>query len=812
MILSIRTVLFLIAGMILHGVAYGQSQQKVLDVGPVTDAIVIDGKLSENSWANAAKAVGFTQNSPQPGRPSIGHTEVSVLYDNNAVYIGAILNDNPDSIYRQLSPRDQYDGFNTDVFAVVFDTYNDHQNAFEFLVTAAGVQVDAKMKFDGADYSWNAAWYSKVAITEKGWCVEMKIPYSALRFPKSAVQKWGLNFYRMIRRERENSYWSEVKPGIPNVLSQAGILNGIHDIVSPVRLTLLPYVSAYTENYAGANANSLNGGLDIKYGINESFTLDMTLVPDFGQTLFDNRVLNLSPIEVRYDERRYFFTEGFDLFNKNDLFYSRRVGGVPVNAGGLSSALLANEVVDENPANTKLYNAIKLSGRSKHNLGVGFFNAVSAPAEASILDTVTNTKRLQQTAPLTNYNVVVLDQALKNNSYISFINTNVLRKENSYNADVSALLFKFSNKKNTYGIDGSGDVSQLFRPTGSDVGYRYYFDVAKTSGNYTWYLKTRSISDRFNPNDLGYLDRNNLTYYIFEQYYNVFKPFNTLIGTINSAYNHLGIEYFRVFNPDVFQQFDFYGSHNITFKSFLTTGLYWSAMPMTGNDYNEPRTFGRFYQYPKNVMVGGFYSSDYRNRFALDLSGSNRWFSEGQRNSFSWEVSPRYRFSKKFSMIYSLNGENDISNVGYVASRNDSVFFGIRDVNTLTNTLDATYIFTNRMSLKVDARHYWSQANYSAYKLLNTDGTLGQTSENFKKNINFNSFNVFVNFVWQFKPGSEMSVVYQNSIYSSGQNLEPNYFNDIDYTFRAPQSNSLSVKIIYYLDYLTIKEAISKRG
>lgn len=806
----LRHLLIFFAAVTFSVKAHCQAARKTLNTSAINEQITIDGKLTEPAWERAEKATGFIQNKPRPGIASIQRTEVRVLYDNDAVYVGAMLYDQPDSIYKQLSPRDQYGDYNTDAFAVMFDTYNDGQNAFGFLVTAAGVQADAKVKFDGFDFSWNAAWYSRVSFNSEGWCIEMKIPYSAIRFPKTSVQKWGLNFLRVIRREREESYWNTVVPGIPNVLCQSGVLNGIQDIKSPLRLALLPYISGYAENYAGANANSLNGGLDVKYGFNESFTLDMTLVPDFGQTLFDSRVLNLSPVEVRYDDRRYFFTEGFDLFNKNDLFYSRRVGGAPVKSGTISSYLDSNETAVENPSVTKLYNAVKISGRTKHNLGIGFFNAVSAPAYAVIKDTVTGIYRQFQTAPLTNYNVVVLEQALKNNSYISFINTHVLRKENSYNADVSALLFKFANRSNTYGIDGSADLSQLYDAVKPDVGYRYYFDVGKTSGNYTWYLKTRAISDRFNPNDLGYLDRNNLSYYIFEQYYNVFKPFSSFLGTINSVYNHLGIEYFRVFNPDVFQQFDFYGSHNITYANYLTTGVYWSATPMRAYDYYEPRTAGRYYVAPENYMLGGFYSSDYRNKFALDLSVSNRWYEQQGRNSFAWSISPRYRFSDKFSMIYSLSGQNSANDVGFAANQNDTIYFGIRDVRTITNTLDATYIFTNKMSLAFDARHYWSEANYSQYDLLNQDGTLGAVPQNLNTNVNFNSFNVFLNLVWQFKPGSEMSIVYQNSIYSSGQNLETNYFNDADYTFRAPQSNSLSVKIIYFLDYMTMRDLFGK--
>jgi hypothetical protein len=769
----------------------------------------MDGKLNEPAWEGAVKASDFIQFTPLPGTASIQRTEVSILYDNDAVYVGAMIYDAPDSVLRQLSPRDEYEDHSTDAFGVLFDTYCDRQNATEFAVTAAGVQADGIVKFNGRDLSWNAAWYSKASFHEKGWCVEMKIPYSALRFSKKKEQVWGLNFYRVIRRHREKSYWNMVLPTVANHLSQGGTLKGISDIHAPVRLALLPYVSAYAEDYNGANAQTLNGGLDIKYGLNESFTLDMTLVPDFGQTIYDNRVLNLSPIEVRYNENRYFFTEGLDLFNKNDLFYSRRVGGTPVNISQTANGLQAGEVVEKNPATMKLYNATKISGRTRKKLGIGFFNAVAAPAYATIKDTVSNSTRKVQTAPLTNYNVIVIDQALKNNSYVSLINTNVSRKENSYNANVSAVLFKFANKANTYGINGSGDVSQLYRTLKNDIGHRYNLSAGKLSGNYTWTLNTRSMSDNFNPNDLGYLDRNNITYYSADQYYNIFEP----KGKIRMAYNHVGGGYYRIYNPDVYYKAEFFGSHNVTFLNFTTVGLFWSMLPFKNYDYLEPRVPGRFYVYPKNYMLGGFYSSDYRKRFALDLELTKRWFSERNRNSLSWSVSPRFRFNDKLSAIYELSGYTIIDDVGFVANRNDSIYFGIRKLGTITNSLYAAYVFNNKMSLRLNARHYWSQAEYSQYAYLNKDGGLDITSAySVNRNVNFNTFNVFMSYVWQFKPGSEMAIVYQNSIFSSPQSpkIFTNYFDNLEHTFQSPQSNSLSVKIIYYLDYLNIQKALRR--
>ena len=166
--------------------------------------------------------------------------------------------------------------------------------------------------------------------------------------------------------------------------------------------------------------------MDLKYVLNEAFTLDLTLVPDFGQVQFDQQVLNLSPFEVQFNENRQFFTEGTELFNKQSLLYSRRVGGVPINYGGVNEQLDSNETIIENPGQTQLINATKLSGRTKKGTGIGVFNAITKPMEAVIENNETFERRRIETATATNYNVFVLDQNLKHNSTITFTNTNVL--------------------------------------------------------------------------------------------------------------------------------------------------------------------------------------------------------------------------------------------------------------------------------------------------------------------------------------------------------------------------------------------------
>lgn len=262
----------------LCGKAAAQDSTLAMKATRVDSGMVIDGLLNEPVWFVDGHVTTFVQTAPNPGAPSAQRSYIKILYDNNFLYVGAMLYDaHPDSILKQLTARDDFDYANTDAFTVLFDTYNDHQNGFSFTVTAAGVQADAKLRFDNYDFSWNAAWFSKRQITDSGWSIEMKIPYSAIRFPNVTEQLWGINFLRTIRRNRERSAWNRVNPAVFNMLAQTGRLKGLDDIKAPIRLAFLPYLSAYAEDYDGNRAQSLNGGMDIKYGINEAFTLDLTL-------------------------------------------------------------------------------------------------------------------------------------------------------------------------------------------------------------------------------------------------------------------------------------------------------------------------------------------------------------------------------------------------------------------------------------------------------------------------------------------------------------------------------------------------------
>ena len=327
----------------------------------MVNEVTIDGTLNEIAWNDAEIATGFISLEPVPGLAAIQPTEVKIIYDDEAIYIGAFMHEvSKDSILRELTERD--DIGNSDYFGIAFDTYKDNINGFLFMITPAGTQVDARMTTFGEDDNWNAVWYSETTLTDSGWVAEIKIPYSAIRFPKKEIQDWNINMFREIRRVRQQVFWNELDPTVDGFLTQSGNMHGVRDIDPPLRLAFIPYVAFGYQNNSGGgieatNSYTYSGGMDLKYGINDAFTLDMTLIPDFSQAQSDNTILNLTQFEVRYDENRQFFTEGTELFDKADLIYWRRVGGVPLLHFSVEDSLNDGDELVENPEITHLYNA-----------------------------------------------------------------------------------------------------------------------------------------------------------------------------------------------------------------------------------------------------------------------------------------------------------------------------------------------------------------------------------------------------------------------------------------------------------------------
>ncbi len=770
----------------------------------------IDGLLDEDSWLKAKPVSNFVQNQPNPGVVASQRTEVRVLYDDFGIYIGAKMFDTAvDSIQKELSERDELG--NTEWFGVFIDAYRDGINGFEFIVTPSNVQFDAKASVSGEDTNWDAVWESSVSINSEGWVAEIRIPYSAIRFPDIDEQLWHINFGRKMARNQEKSFWSEVDPEVNGFLNQSGYLAGIKNITSPPRLQATPFIALYGQQHHDSSSDpinsygrSINGGMDIKWGLSDAFTLDMTLIPDFGEAQSDDQVLNLSPFEVRFDENRAFFTEGTELFNKGNLFYSRRIGGRPINYWNIGSNYNQEDILS-NPQQTQLYNATKISGRNNKGLGIGFFNATSAETYAHIKDSELGEMTVL-TNPLTNYNVLVFDQNLPNNSYATLINTTVLREGGFYDANVTGTDFLVRNKANSYSIEGGAALSQLYYGDRTDLGHKASIAIRKTSGKVNASLNYNEESDTYDPNDLGFLYNNNERSISGSVSYNKYEPF----GQFNRGGGGIYMQYNRLYAPNEFTDWGVNMWLWAQSKGFWNYNIWGFVSPGKNYDFFEAREDGRVWRTPGSGNAGFWLGSDSRKKFRISLNGGFWSSFDPDWGSLWGNIGLRYRFSDRLSMRTNIRRSSDNNDKGFVntetneQTQQNDIFFGTRDQKTTEISFNTNYVFNANMTLSFRLRHYWSTVTYNKFHLLTEEGDLIDTDFDGNYNNDYDAFNIDLIYRWRFAPGSDIYIIWKNNLQAGSPEVSPNYFNNVKGLFKEPQDNSISLKVVYFLDYASL--------
>ena len=792
----------------------------VVNANRIKQPLKIDGIINEPEWALAVGTNNFYQSRPDFGVTPTQKTSVKILYDDNAIYIAAILYDSsPDSILKQLGSRDE-GNLNADDFYFKVDPYLNNQDAYEFGVNAAGIQFDDRF----SDYTYDAVWNSAVKINNEGWVVEMEIPYSAIRFPKVSQQQWGLQFTRNIRRRREFDEWALTPLTASNPQIYWGTLNNIVNIKSPLRLTFTPYVSSTLTRQAINGENNqvsyqntfeYNAGTDIKYGIDDRFTLDMILLPDFGQVQSDKKVKNLSYQEVVFDENRPFFKEGVELFGKDDLFYSRRIGKTPSGYNDIYNELKPGESVVENPSQSKLLNAFKISGRTNNGLGIGFFNAITNHTYAEVKDSTGSSRKIL-TEPLTDYNIIVFDQQLKNNSNFFFINTHTNRDRGFDDANVTDAGALFSNKKNTFLVGGNAALSQRFKKSDernsfiNTVGYKFSLGASKAGGKIQYGYNHEEVNSEFNTSDIGpyiipgYVS--NKIHFRFQQY-NAWKK-------IRESFHNFNFELTKNFSTDDLRYGELRFNSFANLLSYNAVFIGVGARPFDTYDYRESRSDSRKYRKYKDFFAYTGFSSDYRKKVAIDLQYTTAALMEKYSGYYhEVNISFRFRISDHLFINTSSTYSKDPVSIGYayIDDLLNKSIFGLRKLFTYENRLSANYIFVKDMSLRVTARHYWNIGDYEKYFNLLDDGELEETSFIDNKNdFSSNFFNVDVMFEWRFAPGSYLNLVYKNAIENDGSLTTNRFDTNFNTLINAPQTNNFSIKVLYYLDYVFLKR-ISKR-
>jgi len=293
----------------------------------------LDGKLDDPLWQRAQAGAGFRVWDPDRGAPPSEETVFKVAYDSDAIYFAvACLEKDPGNIASNLARRDRFS--NSDLVSIYIDPYLDKTTGYNFRVNPSGVLVDAYMFNDGdRDDDWDAVWEAETHTDEDGWYTEMRIPFSSIRYRPAEEMTWGLQVYRYMHRRGEDTAWVIWDRETRGFISRFGELQGLRGVPAPRQLEVIPYFLQSTTDPSRSGSgdeldNVQNLGADVKYGITADLTLNATVQPDFGQVEADPAVLNLSPFETFFDEKRPFFIEGSRFFSHPgfNLFYSRRIG------------------------------------------------------------------------------------------------------------------------------------------------------------------------------------------------------------------------------------------------------------------------------------------------------------------------------------------------------------------------------------------------------------------------------------------------------------------------------------------------------
>jgi len=790
--------------------------KKQLQIERTSIAPKIDGVLDDIVWENADIATDFMQFRPDMGLAATEDrkTIVKMAYDDSGIYVAAYMYDDPNLISKQFTSRDNFG--QSDFFLVVLNPNNDAQNDTEFFVFTSGTQADAVANpSNGEDFGWNAVWDSAVKINDDGWVVEMKIPYRALRFSPD-VETWGLQFHRRFQRDNSQYTWNPLDPTKGNIGLYHGELNGIEDVEPPVRLNIYPFASTVFDNM---DKPDFNLGMDIKYGITENFTLDATLIPDFSQAGFDNLRLNLGPFEQTFNDQRQFFTEGIDLFSKGNLFFSRRVGSAPIGSVDLAE----NEEISDYPDEVKVLNAVKISGRTKKGLGIGFFNAITEKTDAKIYNSVTGETRSETVEPFTNYNIFVLDKQFNGNSSLALVNTNVTREGHFRDANVTALVANISNKRNTYNIRGDVKMSNRNLDTGMETGLSSFIFVRKAHGKLRYSFDHRFANENFDINDLGLNFRNNFNNFGVDASYRIFEPTEKLNNfSINTWYN-----YRRLYRPSTFTGqnagINVYGK---TKKELCDFGGNINYQMGKQYDFFEPRDFEnkRFFIYEDRINGNVWISTNYNKPLAIDTNiGGAVMFEEGRDYTQYWfGFSPRIQFSDKFLLSYNFNFQNELGSRGYANNSNgiaDEIIFGERDQKTIVNSISAGYNFNPFNSLNLTFRNYWTTVKYDDNPyFLQENGRLIESDDTFDQlglgnsDVNFSTWNVDLSYSWQFAPGSFLTALYRNQLFNSNDMADEGFFDSLDTLLDQDMQHIVSIRLQYFIDYSGIKSIFKKKN
>jgi hypothetical protein len=807
------------------------------------------GDLSEEMWRTAPAISDFVQRDPAEGGEPSQRTEFRVAFDASTLYVKVRAFDSePDKIVGYLTRRDADSP--SDWIRVLIDSYHDRRTAYEFAVNPSAVKQDRYWFNDGnRDDSWDAVWDVSVTRDPLGWSAEFRIPFSQLRFTPGDAKTFGLAVSRQIGRLNETSTWPLLPRSATGYVSQFGDLAGLSMTQSPKRLEIVPYsVANLTNQPTGGNplvkgsAPSGAFGADLKYALTPGLTLTTTINPDFGQVEADPAVVNLSAFETFFSERRPFFVEGSGNFrfdtdcNDGDcsgLFYSRRIGRSPQGRGDLPSG---DEIFVDAPLQTTILGAAKLTGRVGR-FSIGAMHAVTQQELGSVLAGPVRSR--QPVEPLTDYSVGRVRREFADQSSVGFIVT-------ATNRQVPSTLSFLANNAYTGGIDADWRFKSRYSLKG-------YWAASAIQGS-------PEAIDRIQENSRHYFQRpaspvpldptrtslaGDAGQLAFAKIGGQRVRFNFNAGFKSPGYDTNDVGFMRRADQRTMSAWVQLRSDkpNRWFRSRMINfnqNANWNSSGdrlWSGQNVNSHATFANnwsvgggynFQEYgiddrvtrggPSAIMEGykeAWYYVNSDNRRAVsfnynggggsDLHGSS-WFDVvpgfGFRPMSALQITASVRYSRNVTDAQWVNTVTDTA---------DRSIFAHLNQTTVSLTGRVNYTVTPTLSLQLYAAPFVSGGGYSNFKQLidgrNTDYARRYAPFSYDTDaygipdFNYRSFRTTNVMRWEYKPGSTLFAVWQQSREDTAAIGDFRFGRDFGNVFRTPARNVFLVKLAYWLNY-----------
>lgn len=811
-------------------------------------APVIDGDLSDEAWQSAPEITGFTQHDPEDGKPATEKTVVKVVYDDNAIYFGARMDDSK-PVTTLLGRRDT--DLQSDWLGIYIDSQLDGLSGAAFWVNPSNVQVDMNLYNDiYNDWGWDAVWPSAAKIGASGWTAEVRIPYSQLRFPKKDVQTWGINFLRRIARNNERAWLVNTPKGQTGTVSRFAELGGITGIQPERALELMPYGVARSDlnsrfdqsnPFMSSYEHRIDAGLDVKYSLSSSLRLTGTINPDFGQVEVDPAVVNLSQFETFFPEKRPFFTEGANIFkfgngpsnsrsNFNfrspDIFYTRRIGRQPQGS-------VAADYGDV-PGETTILGAAKITGKFGKGWTVGVIDAITDKESATFLRDGRQWK--QQVEPMSNYLVGRLMKEYGKSSRIGFMFTGVNRRlpdelsalrSAAYTAGVDGYtLFKdkswlFEWQGGGSRIEGSEEAMSIAQRSAA----RYYqrpdadnveFDPTRTTlsgwggramlnkqtGKWRPNIQIQTYSPGFEVNDVGFMNRTDIVnahamlFYLDETVGTHFREKSFWVAKFNN-WNHGGD---MLANGQM-------GNYYLEFKNYWYT---YGFGGFAGEVLDDRKTRGG--PLAKNAghhWVGMGVGSDSRKKVFFELTtelgqvddgGGWHWTGLTMRyqptTALKLSITPSFIKEKTFAQhVVNLPDPSAAETYGTAYT------FATIDQRTIDLATRVDWTVSSRLSVQMYLQPFVATGDYSDFKRLARprSNEYVAAAEPFNPDFNFRSVRGSAVVRWEFRPGSALYMVWNENRAGSEGIGDFRLRRDLSAIPSLPSQDVFLIKMSYWL-------------